>query len=85
VGAREIGEVVEAGHRPVFAHHLANDPARVEPGEPGNIDRSFGVAGADENPAGPRDERENMAWGNDGVGPVRSVDRLEVYERVRES
>jgi hypothetical protein len=36
---------------------------------------TFGMAGAHENPAGPGDQREDVTWGNDGVGPVRRIDR----------
>ena len=75
VGAGEIHEIVEAGHGPVLAHDLADDAAGVEAGEARNVDRRLGMAGADEDAAGPRDQRENVAGGDDGVVAVTGVDR----------
>ena len=65
VRPREIHQIVEAGHGPVLAHDLADDAAGVETGETRDVDRGFGVAGADEDPAGFCDEREDVAGGDE--------------------
>ena len=74
VGAREIHQVVEPGHGPVVAHDLADHAAGVEAGEAGDVDRRFGMAGADQHAAGPRDQRENVAGRDERVGPVAGID-----------
>ena len=75
VRAREIHQVVEAGHGPVLAHDLADHSARVEAREPRDVDGGLGVAGANEHAAGPGDERKDVAGRDDGVGPVGRIDR----------
>ena len=53
VGTGEIHQIVEAGHGPVLAHDLADDAAGIEAGEARDVDCRLGVAGADEDAAGP--------------------------------
>ena len=50
-------------------------PLGIEPGEPRNVDRGFGMAGADQDAAGPGDQREDMAGRDDRVGAVGRIDR----------
>ena len=50
-------------------------PLGIEPGEPRDVDRGFGMAGADQDAAGPRDQRKDMARGNDRFGIVGGIDR----------
>ena len=50
-------------------------PAGVEPGQPRDVDRRLGMAGADQHAAGPSDQREDMAGRDDRVGAVGGVDR----------
>ena len=40
-----------AGHGSVFVHDFADDPGRFQAGQPCQIDRAFGLAGADHDPA----------------------------------
>ncbi len=67
--AREVHQVVEAGHGAVLAHDLADDAAGVETGEPRNVDRRLGMAGARQErrpaarPAGRRGPGETIASG----------------------
>ena len=50
-------------------------PDGIEPGEPRDVDRGLGMAGADQHAAGPRDQREDVAGRDQGVGPVVRIDR----------
>ena len=54
-------EIGDAGHRPVVVHDLADHAARLEAGEPREIDGGLGLAGALEDAAGPRAERLDVA------------------------
>ena len=83
VGPGEIHEIVEPRHRPVVAHDLADHRARIEAGEAGNVDRRLGMAGADEDSAGPRHQREDMAGRDQRVGPVAGIDRHAQSVRAR--
>ena len=65
---REDLEVRHAGHRAVLFHDLADDAAGVEPGEPREIDRAFGLTGAHEHAAGARAEREDVAGRDELLG-----------------
>src|SRR5205085_12152587 len=58
-----------------LAHDFADDPAGIEAGKARDVDRRLGVAGADQHPAGPSDQRENVAWGNDRLRSVVGIDR----------
>ena len=49
-------------------------PLGLRPARRGDIDRGFGVAGADEDAAGPGDQREDMAGRDDRFGAVGGVD-----------
>ena len=73
--AREAHQVVEPGHGPVLAHDLADHARRIEPGEPRDIDRRFGMAGADQHAAGARDQREDVAGRDQGLRAVVRIDR----------
>ena len=45
-------------------------PDGIEPGEPRDVDRGLGMAGADQHAARTRDQREDVAGRDDGVGAV---------------
>ena len=75
VGAREIHQIVEPRHRPVVAHDLADDRARVEAGEARDVDRRLGMAGADEDSAGLGHQREDVSRGDELVRPMCRIDR----------
>src|SRR5579885_1114912 len=53
-------EVRQARHRAVLAHDLADDARRLEAGEPREVDRAFGLAGAHEHAAAARPQREDV-------------------------
>ena len=67
-------EVGNAGHRPVLVHDLAHHAGGLEAREPGEVDGSLGLAGAHEDAAVARAEREDVA-GLDEVVRPSSVDR----------
>ena len=50
-------------------------PDGLRPGETRDVDRGFGVAGADQHAAGPGDEREDVSGRDELVGPLDGVDR----------
>src|SRR3546814_15598392 len=54
---------------------LADHAGRIEPGEPRDVDRRLGVAGANQNAAVDRDQRKDMAGGHDVVAVLPGVDR----------
>ena len=60
--------------RAVLAHDLADHAARVEAGEPRDVDRGLGMAGADQHAAGPGDQREDVAGRDDRFGAVGCID-----------
>ncbi len=83
VFAAKGDEVGNAGHLAVVAHDLADHTRGVEPRHAGQIDRSLGLPGANQHPAAPRAQRENVTGageigggrarvesGADGVGSV---------------
>ena len=72
---RETDQVVEAGHGPVLVHDLADHSRGIEPRETRDIDRSLGMARADQHAAVARRQREDMARSNDVVGTLRRIDR----------
>ena len=51
VSAGEVHQIVEPRHRAVLAHDLADHAGGVEAGEPGDVDRRLGMAGADQHAA----------------------------------
>ena len=57
----ELDEVGHARHRPVGLHDLADHAGRAHAGEPGEVDRGLGLAGALEHAAGARAQREDVA------------------------
>ena len=74
-------EIGDARHRPVVVHDLADDAARLEAGEPCEVDGRLGLAGALENAAGPGAERLDVPALDEVLRPGRRVDRAE--DRVR--
>ena len=74
-------QVGHARHRPVLVHHLADDARRYEPGQPGEIDRGLGLAGAQEHAAVARAQREDVAGPDEVLAARRGVDRD--LDRVR--
>jgi hypothetical protein len=68
-------EVRNARHRAVVVHHLADDAARVEPGEPREVDGRLGLPGALQHAAGLGLEREDVAGLHEVLRPGRRVDR----------
>jgi hypothetical protein len=71
----EGDEVVEPRHRPVVLHDLADHARGIEPREPRDVDRRLGMAGADQHAAVARDQREDVAGGDDRAPVLRRVDR----------
>src|SRR5205814_3720646 len=56
----ELDQVGYPGHFPVVAHDLADHTRRVEPGEPRQVDRRFGLSGAHKYPPATRSERKDV-------------------------
>ena len=56
----ELHEIGHARHRPVGLHDLADHARRAHAGEPREIDRGLGLAGALEHAAGARAQREDV-------------------------
>ncbi len=50
-------------------------PLGLSPASRDDVDRGLGVAGADQDSAGPGDEREDMAGRDDRIGAVGGIDR----------
>ena len=61
VGGAVLDQVGHAGHRPVVLHDLADDARRDHAGQPGQVDRGLGLAGALEHAAAARAKREDVA------------------------
>ena len=57
VAAGEGDQVRHAGHGAVVVHDLADHAGRVQPGEPRDVDRRLGMAGADKHAAMARHQR----------------------------
>ena len=57
----EFPKLRHARHGAVLVHDFADDAGGVESGEPREIDRSFGLSGADQHAAIGRAQRENVA------------------------
>ena len=72
--AAEGDEVGDAGHFAVVAHDFADDAGGGEAGEAGQIDGGLGLAGADQNAAAARAQREDVA-GTGEVGGGGAWDR----------
>src|ERR671919_259906 len=82
VGDRDELEVVllavadqirNPGHRSVLVHDLADDAGRVQPGQPGQVDRSLGLAGALKHSARSSPQREHVPRLDDGLRALRRV------------
>ena len=71
----ERGEIRHAGHRPVVVHDLAHHTGRKQAGEPREVDRRLGLAGALEHAALLRAEREDVAGLDEVVSHRPRVDR----------
>ena len=70
----ELHEVRHSGHGAIVVHDLADHARGVEAGEPRDIDRSLGVAGADHHAAVLSDQREDVPGGDDVVAAIIVVD-----------
>jgi hypothetical protein len=68
-------QIVQPGHGAVVVHDLADHARGVEPGQARDIDRRFGMAGADQHAAIARDQREDVARGDDVIAALSGVDR----------
>src|SRR6185369_10260455 len=64
VSLGELLQIGEARHRPVVAHDLADDAGRLEAREACQVDGSFRLARAYEDPSLARDQREDVPWGH---------------------
>ncbi len=73
-------QVRDTGHRPVVVHDLADDAARIQAGEPCEVDGGLGLADALEHAAGLRAQREHVARLHEVVrrriGMDRDLDRV---------
>ena len=80
-----LGQVRHARHRAVVVHHLADHAGRVQPGEPREVDRRLGLAGALEHAAGRGLEREHVAGLDEvarrALGVDRDLDRVRAVVR----
>ena len=76
-----LHEVGHAGHGAVVVHDLADDSARRQAGEAGQVDRRLGLAGPLEHAAGAALEREDMPGLHEVVRAALGVDRD--LDRVR--
>ncbi len=75
--AVELGELHQVGaprHGAVVVHDLADHAGGVEAGEPCDVDRRLGVAGADENAAVAGHQGKDMAGRDDVRRSVRRID-----------
>ena len=70
----ELDEVGNAGHGAVFVHDLADDAGGDEAGHAGEVDGSFGLAGADEDSAFAGAEGKDVAGTGKVVGRRVRVD-----------
>ena len=70
-----LDEVGHARHRPVVLHHLADDPGRVEPGKPGEVDGGLRLARALQHPSWASAEREDVTRLDEVARPFARVDR----------
>src|SRR4051794_2631293 len=75
VSPSEVHQIIEAGHAAVVAHDLAYYSARVETRQPRNIDRGFGVPGANKHATGLGDQRKDMARRDDRFRSMAGIDR----------
>ena len=61
-------------HRPIFVHHLADDPGRVQSRDPRDVDRRLGLPRARQHAAGPRAQRKHVPGSEQIGGPRRRID-----------
>ena len=77
---RELAQARQPHHRAVVVHDLADHAARIEPGEPREVDRGFGLSGAHEHAAFARAQRKGVARaqevGRRRVGIEQREDRV---------
>ncbi len=71
--AREFGDLLAGHHRAVVIGEFADDADRRQAGEPAQIDRRLGVAGAHQHAAVLGDERKDMARPHEICGPHIAV------------
>ena len=69
----ESDEVGQACHRAVVIQDLTNYRGRNQSGQARDVDRSFGVSGAGQDATVAGHQREDMAGGDDVVGPLGGV------------
>ena len=74
VQLRKGYEIIEARHRAVVLHDLADNARRIEAREARNVDRSLGVARAHEDAAIACGQRKDMAGRADRIGTVAGID-----------
>ena len=67
-------EVPDPGHGAVLVHHLADHPGGVEAGQPGQVHRRLGLAGALEHAAGDRAQREHVPGPGQVLGARLGID-----------
>ena len=70
----EAGEIVAPRHGAVVVHDFADHSRRVQSRETGDVDRGFGMTGADQDATVARHQREDMAGADDVVGALGRVD-----------
>ena len=70
-----VAEVGHAGHRAVVLHDLADDAGGDQAGEPREVDRGLGLAGALEHAAATGAKREDVARLDEVARSRRRVDR----------
>ena len=71
----ELDEVGQAGHCAIVFHDLADHASGLAACEAGDINRSLGVACADEHAAVAGAQREDVTRRRDGGGGVFLIDR----------
>ncbi len=67
-------EIVHPRHAAVLRHDFADHARRIEAGQPGDVDRRLGMAGANQHAAITRDQREDVPRRDDRLGPLPGVD-----------
>lgn len=68
MGFAELDQFGQTRHGAVVVHDLADDAGGLEAGEPRQIDRALGLAGAHQRPAALGTQREDVARGDQILG-----------------
>ena len=74
VAPGQVGELSQPGHPTALVEHLADDAGRVAAGQPGEVHRRLGVAGAAEHAAFLGPQRKDVAGHGQVVGPHVGID-----------